>query len=432
MGVAPGAGAVVRRPPFGSNPTVGERGTDTQRRILEAALDVFGEVGFNEARVELITERAGCSRPAFYQYFSSKDDVFWELASGLGRAMVEVAERLEPVTAGAAGIAALSRWIDDFMALHDDFAPVFRAFQAASRDHQTLAHSSSGVSDRTAEALLRAFGVRRSRRSAAVAGSLVAVLIRCSFYSQTSPGIPREPLVAALSRTIHRLFHGPLDGVNVVSFRPRRVPDLAAIPPGPDDDGTRRPRGERTRQRLLDAGASVLPARGYHDARVDDIVEAAGVSHGTFYRYFANKDDFFRVLAESATAGLIHLLDELVVTATAAGGGLAEVDVLRAWLDAWFDAYRSNGGVISTWQEMRTDGEMTDFSQAVATSVLGRLQLVLGTRSFGDQNADAVPLLALLERAPYSVLTLQFVTQADAIEAMVTILRRGFFALADD
>ena len=64
-----------------------------------------------------------------------------------------------------------------------------------------------------------------------------------------------------------------------------------------------RPAGEQTRQRLLDAGAAVLPDRGYHDARVDDIVEAAGVSHGSFYRYFENKDDFFRVLAEQASAG---------------------------------------------------------------------------------------------------------------------------------
>ena len=30
---------IVRRQPFGSNPTVGERGTDTRRRVLEAALE---------------------------------------------------------------------------------------------------------------------------------------------------------------------------------------------------------------------------------------------------------------------------------------------------------------------------------------------------------------------------------------------------------
>ena len=95
--------SIVRRPPFGSNPLVGERGSDTQRKILGAALEVFADVGFNEARVELITKRAGCSRPAFYQYFSSKDDVFWQLAGQLGHEMVQLGHRLDPVTPDADG-----------------------------------------------------------------------------------------------------------------------------------------------------------------------------------------------------------------------------------------------------------------------------------------------------------------------------------------
>jgi AcrR family transcriptional regulator len=84
----------------------------------------------------------------------------------------------------------------------------------------------------------------------------------------------------------------------------------------------------------------VLPARGYHDARVDDIVSAVGVSHGTFYRYFESKDDFFRVLAEEASTRLIQLVDRLDLDAPA--------DEQRAWLSDWFDAYEADGGVIST------------------------------------------------------------------------------------
>src|SRR3990170_263584 len=149
----------MRRPPFGSNPLVGERGSDTQRRILAAALAVFADVGFHDARVELITKKAGCSRPAFYQYFSSKDDVFWKLAGRLGKEMVALAKRLERVTPDVEGLAHLTAWIGEFMALHEAWAPVFASFQAASRDHETQVQSSSTVSDRTGLALLRAFGV---------------------------------------------------------------------------------------------------------------------------------------------------------------------------------------------------------------------------------------------------------------------------------
>jgi AcrR family transcriptional regulator len=219
-----------------------------------------------------------------------------------------------------------------------------------------------------------------------------------------------------------------MDGVNLVPGRrpaTRGTGERPAAQATADGDGAsaRRPRGARTRQQLLDAGAVVLPARGYHDARVDDIVAAAGVSHGTFYRYFDNKDDFFKVLAQQASTELVELLAAL------ADAGVGDPTALRGWLDAWFGAYESNGGVISTWQEMRTDGDLTAFSQDVAAAVVAQLRGLLEPRSFGDPAIDAFPLLALLERLPYSVFTLQFMTRTEATDAMVTILRQGLFGL---
>src|SRR5919112_6441793 len=204
--------SIDRRAPFGSNPRVGERGTGTQRRILEGALSVFGEVGFSEARVELIAEAAGCSRPAFYQYFSSKEDVFWVLAAELGREMVALAERLEAVTPDADGLRHLTAWIGAFMELHEAWAPVFDSFQIASRDHERRRTGSSGVSDRTGQALLRAFGAAGDERDAIVVRGLVAALIRCSFYAEHAVGtMSKEPLVDSIAALLHRVFHGPVE-----------------------------------------------------------------------------------------------------------------------------------------------------------------------------------------------------------------------------
>src|SRR3989440_12088239 len=58
-----------------------------------------------------------------------------------------------------------------------------------------------------------------------------------------------------------------------------------------------RAQGRKTMRRLLDAGMRVFAERGFHAARVDDIVRAARTSHGTFYLYFANKEDLLRALA---------------------------------------------------------------------------------------------------------------------------------------
>ena len=421
--------SIVRRPPFGTNPQVGERGSDTQRRILSAALAVFAEVGFNDTRVELITERAGCSRPAFYQYFSSKDDVFWKLAGQLGHEMVELGHQLGPITSDTDGVAALATWIDEFATLYSAYAPVFEAFQAASRGHAPMVQGSSTISDRLGADLLRAFGVPERADSEALAVAVVAVLIRCSFYWEYMAGaLPRERVIEGLAQMVHRLFVGPIDGVNLDrgGATPRGARSTAgAAAPTSSDGGPRslRPRGERTRQALLDAGAKVLPERGYHDARVDDIVKVAGVSHGSFYRYFDNKDDFFRALAEAASTRMIELLDAFPADADTAA--------LHQWFEDWFSTYDSNGGVISTWQEMQgADPELVSFSQKVGASVIAQLTDVLDERDFGDASVDSLALLALIERLPYSVFTLRFTEQADAIDAMVTIFQRGFMGRA--
>ncbi|HEX2562814.1 MAG TPA: TetR/AcrR family transcriptional regulator, partial [Acidimicrobiales bacterium] len=376
------------------------------------------------SRVELITARAGCSRPAFYQYFSSKDAVFWLLAGELGREMVALAERLGRITPDRDGLAHLTDWIGEFMALHEAWSPVFASFQAASRDHQPEARSSSGVADRTGLALLRAFGLEDTTRNATLVNNLVSVLIRCSFYAERTPAdTSPQPLVDGVAQLFHRILEGPIEGVNVVRSGATRGRGAPVTAPEPTPDARLlRPRGEKTRLRLLDAGASVLPARGYHDTRVDDIVAAAGVSHGTFYRYFENKDDFFRVLAQAAAARMIDLVDELRLD--------APPDELRAWLRTWLSAYRADGGVISTWQEMRTSDELVAFSQRVAASVFTRLVRMLEGRDFGNPVVDATTLLALIERVPYSVYTLRFTTEDDAVENMLVAIRRGFLGLS--
>src|SRR5574341_1416779 len=72
-----------------------------------------------------------------------------------------------------------------------------------------------------------------------------------------------------------------------------------------------RARGRRTMRRLLDAGAEIFAERGYHAARVDDIVKIAKTSHGTFYLYFANKEDLFRALATEVAEEMVTLAESL-------------------------------------------------------------------------------------------------------------------------
>ncbi|MDG1457933.1 MAG: helix-turn-helix domain containing protein [Pseudoprimorskyibacter sp.] len=57
------------RPPRSDRP-------DTRNRILDAALEVFSERGFEDATVRQIAAKVGVSDPAFYAHFKSKKEIF--------------------------------------------------------------------------------------------------------------------------------------------------------------------------------------------------------------------------------------------------------------------------------------------------------------------------------------------------------------------
>lgn len=58
---------------------VAERGTDKRERILEAALRVFAERGFYNAKVSQVARAAGVADGTIYLYFQNKDDLLIQL-----------------------------------------------------------------------------------------------------------------------------------------------------------------------------------------------------------------------------------------------------------------------------------------------------------------------------------------------------------------
>ncbi|MBN8612541.1 MAG: TetR/AcrR family transcriptional regulator [Deltaproteobacteria bacterium] len=55
---------------------------------------------------------------------------------------------------------------------------------------------------------------------------------------------------------------------------------------------------EQRRRELLDVALHVFAQRGYHHARIADIIDAAGVARGTFYLYFESKNAIFHALLD--------------------------------------------------------------------------------------------------------------------------------------
>ena len=74
------------------------RGQRTLRKILDAALEEFGEKGFSEGSIVGITSRARVALGTFYTYFDSKEAVFQELVRDMS---AQVRDHVAPVLADA-------------------------------------------------------------------------------------------------------------------------------------------------------------------------------------------------------------------------------------------------------------------------------------------------------------------------------------------
>jgi AcrR family transcriptional regulator len=100
--------------------------------------------------------------------------------------------------------------------------------------------------------------------------------------------------------------------------------------------------GRQTVRKLLEAGLAEFDERGFQAVTVDDVVRRASTSHGTFYLYFASKEDLFRTLLRDALAAMDQITDEFpVVTANERGKA-----ALRSWVSRFFDIYAEHATVL--------------------------------------------------------------------------------------
>jgi len=402
-----GPADVVRRAPFADNPHVGARGQRTQQRILDAALKAFGE-GYERCSVDTITKRAGCSRAAFYQYFSSKEDVFRHLTGQVARALSASTEALEAVTPTEAGWLALRAWVSRHSDIYERYEPMFHAFQAASESDAAVATGSARWSVRTVSRI-------RSRIASTTLrprelDPVIAQLLECVTRTHDVARILRsagarhygeDRVGDALADVIHRSLFGLQADVNVHRPPPRRPPPLPFDPVVRDaftkgeTPPERTSTGRKTWEALMEAGRKVFVERGYHRTHVGDVVEAAGISRGAFYRYFENKDQLARTLAMRAMQTVSRVLAE--IPAPAPNDGAAGRTALRRWLRRYDLTQAHEAGMLRVWVDAALQDATLRASSAPALDWGRRVMAsFLERRGFGDVDTEGLVMLALL------------------------------------
>jgi len=212
---------------------------------------------------------------------------------------------------------------------------------------------------------------------------------------------------------------------------PVRASEKAKLAGEPASKRALRTQGRKTMRKLLDAAMVVFSRRGYHAARVDDIVKVAKTSHGTFYLYFSNKEDLLRALISEA-ADVVASLDTALDAVGPDEKGWREV---REWIEQFSEAWKRYAPVLRAWTDLvMSDAQLSEQGHAAAGGVANTLAARIaeaGPLPGIEPATAAEAVVAMVDRFHYLRQFAGEPIDASALDTLATIVHRGLFGGGD-
>jgi AcrR family transcriptional regulator len=131
---------------------------------------------------------------------------------------------------------------------------------------------------------------------------------------------------------------------------------------GERPNGPRSRKGAESRARLLEAAKQVFEENGFLDARISDIAERAGLSHGSFYHYFDSKEEIFREVAAAVDERLSAPLGSVMLDPSSHA---PPDERIHEAMRQYFEAYRTEARIMGVIEQVsRYDDEVGRLRQA--------------------------------------------------------------------
>jgi AcrR family transcriptional regulator len=408
--------------------TADARQAETRHKLIESAIDLFVNVGYHGLRISDITDYAGLGKGTFYLYFKDKRDLllacFRSVMERVDASTAEyTAEDLDYFSRMArrmsSGIDPAGHWttIDTFLRVFagstdDEIATavheVHKRMWERGKAEVTGAMQAGAIRDvepalagQTVAGMTEVLAWRLRRDEAFDAATILAFMkdihLRILAPGSAETGICAQ--AAALAGNAERI------GEAVNAVLPSRWPEEES---------------NDTREKIIRAAVDLFLEVGYHNLRVGDLTDYAGVGKGTFYHHYASKQDllmaYFRRVsgqvhtAEAAAAevGLDHLeraafrmrmwlIPETkwnrVVTFIRVQANSSDPEIAAAAWRAYRDMYEP---VEKDFEEAKRQGLVRDLDSELAALALVGMQEVLAWRADQDATCDRATILAFM------------------------------------
>jgi len=217
-----------------------------------------------------------------------------------------------------------------------------------------------------------------------------------------------------------------------MATRARTRPPLEVLRPTPDPD-FRQERSRRSYQALIDAAMELFGAKGYDAVGTPEIAHAAGVSVGTFYRYFDDKHEVYLEIVRRAMSDAYRATIEGLTPARFVGG--TRSDTIAQTVAVLFEHVLGRPQLSRSFMEMSLrDPEVAEIRRAfeqVSIAKLGELiSLVCPRDVVPDPEATAYVLYGSALECAYTLAgyTGPPLVGADrAKKALVSFIERALF-----
>jgi AcrR family transcriptional regulator len=274
-----------------------KRSEDTILQILRAAEQVILESGVERVSIQSVCEVAEVSRGTFYRYFSSQDELL-DAFTQHKRDMFHKALRnaTEPYSDPDERFAALVAHLDEFLKrskarrlLAVAPAYAFGFFQRAFMDSL----------ERFQVALAIVFDAWDERLGIKLDRALVCeMLIRYVLSELLVEGDDkRHMLPERIAKLIACIGKGRRSEIVIDAGDTSIVIDAPADTGAPDTVRSRR--SDQTIAQILAAAEDIILESGVERVSILAVCEAAGISRGTFYRYFKSQDELLDAFTEN-------------------------------------------------------------------------------------------------------------------------------------
>lgn len=146
-------------------------------------------------------------------------------------------------------------------------------------------------------------------------------------------------------------------------------------------------RSQETLDRILDAAERVLDVKNFTEATLVEIMDAAGVTVGAFYRRFPDKDALLHLMDERFFGELYARGDAVLEPGRWTDSPIAEI--VREFVGAAIEIYRGRHGLLrSLLLRARLDPIIQERARQVNAHLIENLQTVLLPRADQIRHPD--------------------------------------------